>query len=824
MSKKKTKKASKKRLAGGSNIEAEAISHLSAGRYRQAVDVFKQLHKKAPERHLDGLQAAYAGLYRQRLAKGMLDEAAMVLAQLNKLSPAAANAASLMLHLKRGQFAKAAEAAVHILSRSDGLNDEVSAAVDTLVTAFDRKAPLDDLSASMRSDLEGIYEALQKLSEGDIDGALKAVKSISIRSAFSSWKWLVKGMCAFYAHDDPKAIAALEKIRPQSAPALTAKPFLDLIQSAPLGDATAKDTFLTANMCRIAGFEAEAEAIARAQYLWTINRHRDSHAHLVAALPAFPSITAGLSLTLSELYYNRCFDLPKEQGFDYLKKITLKNGRSHPAEDFWAQRTLALFSEQINEMEAIILEQWENFISICYSVAPDDSRGVQRLVYGHVGDLFSRETQGDAPFGFFPFRRRGKGPILRNAELAEYCYNAAIEASPDTLQPQLSLAAFLEKTGESSRLNKLLDQMIRQFPGEKEVLTKAGLRCLARKAYVKAMKYLEQASALDPTDQHLQQRIIRGCILSARQYSKKGVVDKARALLVRALETAEAHLDHFYRGHAYLYARWSAMALVGHRDAEAEDLWQQAMATRGCGELKLHLFYALICACWGVPESRCKTHHAYIKKKLKGPFSSDAAIDCIRIANFNDEGAGIDMLPDDLAALVLDFLSHGASTDMPRQQAVEIVGYLVTKDGDGTDIATGYVNHWLTINGDDARFRFYRFLMDYPPQVLMRRTEQAEKELKTIIALAGEQRDTDVLEQAPKFSGWIKEAASLNDYLNPFLDDDDDWMDDDDDDWMDDETLFPPLPIPRPKRRSAQDPATGNNEQLPKKSKQLDLF
>ena len=111
---------------------------MSAGRFRQAVDAYKVLCKTDRDSFLAPLKAAYEGLYRQRLEKGMFEEAAMVVDQLEKLSGDSAFHERIALHLKREDFPKAADAAASVLSTLDRFADnEATAAADALVVAFD---------------------------------------------------------------------------------------------------------------------------------------------------------------------------------------------------------------------------------------------------------------------------------------------------------------------------------------------------------------------------------------------------------------------------------------------------------------------------------------------------------------------------------------------------------------------------------------------------------------------------------------------------------------------------------------------------------------
>lgn len=434
-----------------------------------------------------------------------------------------------------------------------------------ILTAFTRALP-----PKIFSDLDRIRAALKSVAGESWQKALDKIKPIGTRSIFASWKLFIKGLCAFYGQEDEKALTTFSKVPADSPAAVAAAPYQALLRNNPLQEAESKDTHLATGICVVAGYGAVAADLARAEYLWTVKRFRDSHIHLRRTIENFPVCSRGLTRSLTALYCNACFDMPPRPAQKYIEHLVRSafNRRADTAAQLWAQRSLALYSEDHEDSDAFIREQWEKFIALYESLNGDSPR-VRSLVYARLGALFSIEMPDDAPFSFFFFRRRRKGPNLRKKEMAQLCYQKSVDAAPAAIQPQLAQVVFFEKIGDASRVNRLLDKLIRQFPDEKEVLVKAGMRCSERKAFVKAMRYLDRALALDPMDKDLRESFIVTCIRAARQYSVKANPKKARALLLRALEWADTDSDHFNRGQACIYVRWAAMAQIYGDEADA---------------------------------------------------------------------------------------------------------------------------------------------------------------------------------------------------------------------------------------------------------------
>ena len=445
----------------------------------------------------------------------------------------------------------------------------------------------------------------------------------------------------------------------------------------------------------------------------------------------------------------------------------------------WARRSLALLSEQHADFDPFILEHWEKFIDL-YESHNGVSPRVRALVYSRLGDLFAEEMPDDNPFSFFFHRRRRREPKLRNVQLARHCYQESVQADPDALPLQLAQVSFFEKVGDTSRVNKLLDRLIRQFPDEKEILFKAGVRCAERKAFTKAMKYLERALALDPMDKGLREHFIVTCIRAARQYVRKSNPEKARALLPRALEWSDAHSDDFNRGRAYLYARWTAMAHLLHAQDDAMQLWGQAMAHRQGSELKLHFFYWVVAGSYGVAQPLSQKSDAFVEKTLNGAFSADMALDCILTLQYAN------LLPGWISDLrrkkdrVERYLIRGATAEMTRRQAGTVVSFALSEECSRTDIADAYIRHVLKQNPDDALFRYYRYLARLPSAAEYSDIDDDVQELETILRLAREQKEATVTLAVQKLLREIDAMHPSGGFGgNPFFDFDDDLEEED---------------------------------------------
>jgi tetratricopeptide (TPR) repeat protein len=825
--KKKKKHKADQKPKTAQPLERQAPEYLAAGRFRQAVDAYKELFKKDPDTYRPHLRASYEGLYKRRLQKGMVQEAAMVLDQIEKLAGDMPCAESIRLWCKRQQFAKAAQVAADVLGAAEALPGQDAALVaDALITSFDEMPRPTGLSDPIIGDQKRIQSALKAVAEQSYALALETIKPIGLRSIFISWKWLIKGLCAFYAHEDGKALAAFEKIVAGTVPGAFAAPYARLLANNTGEKGATKEPAALEAVCAAAGYETIAPAIARADYLWNVQRFRDSHVHLMAALDSFPNFSNGLERTLTQLYYNAVFEMPFEQAQKYIRHLAdsaFRQKNDNPIERLWAQRTVALYTQVNSQADGPVMDRWEEFIGL-YALIYGESPTVRALVYHRLGDFFATQAPDDMQAPFFFGRRRRKRPIFRNPELARRCYEKSLEANPDAKDNQLSLIRFYETNGDAGKVNKLLDRLVKQFPGEKDVLFKAGQRCLERKALLKAMGYLEQALALDPMDKMVRENFILACITAARNYASKRQAVKSRELLPRVIDASDAHSDDFNRGRAYLYLRWAAFEQLNGDSARAEAMWAQAKAQRPGGETKLHYFYWILARHYGVPSRSIKTSEELVRKSLKAPVDVATAVD------FADTLLYVRRLPESHLLLageiypIYRYIARAVKLEMTRPQARSIMTYALSDCCESPEIAVACADKMLQCNPGDAYFRYYRYLARQEDGRALTSKKELD-ELKTILQLAREQQENTVAIQVQKRLKELEAADPFAPGNSPFGD----MLDEDelDEDELPDELIKALMNGFRPPRRSSSTPRrskSGKKKSSPPGPQQLDLF
>ncbi|MFO7495576.1 MAG: hypothetical protein R6X05_08095 [Desulfobacterales bacterium] len=792
-----------------------AESALAQGQLRKACTFFRQLCQEDPERYLGRWVEASQQLFDQLLAAGRLPEAKALLVSLErKVAAAAIRSSQIQLALRQGDFVRAAPLAAAEISSGGALTAPQQArAVDALVLVFQEDDPELALPPGLGADRQRVWQALALVSQANFEAALQAVRPVGLGSPFANWKWFVKGLCAFYTGQDPKADQAFTRTVAGSVPAKAAEAYLLLLGKAAGPAQELKNPALLQAACHLAGVGEAGAVIARADTLWQTGRYRDALRHVQRHLADFPSDRPGFQQDLTQFFYNAWRDLPARQAdayVEFLFRSAEKHRQQGAAGKFLAYRAEALWLDRQWCDDSEIIAAWEDVLTL-YQARYGRHPRVQAIVYQHLGDIFAREEVEDTPFDFFFSWRRRKGVQLRNPRQAAHFYQQAVDADPDNPEGYFALLALYEKTAEKSKINKILDGIIRRFPDNKTALFKAGLRCMQRKAFNKGMGYLERALALDPIDAQAREGLVLACIQAALRYAQQGRMAQCQEVMQKALERGSPRTDDFNLGRCYLHVRWAVMADLGGDAAEAGR--QMAAAGRLTEDVfRLHYFALLIGKLYDQPMEGRQESHRIVSRTLDGGLSVEMVLTLVDVLWYfrrlpptrrrwleGEEGR------------LKGLLVRAARLEWGREQARAIVDFALAGENHDPEYVRPFVKQVLRRHPDDPWFRWFRYLLDYGTHPVFGGTDsRARKELKAVLALAesaGESALAAEIRKVQKTSEFTNRALEEIDFEDFFEEED-----------IDDEQ--PPGSPRRPGKAEDAPP----KKKLAPRPRQLDLF
>jgi tetratricopeptide (TPR) repeat protein len=488
---------------------------LRAGRFKEAVEVFKQLvrHDTCPEwsRHLGD---AYAGRARALAEKGMFKEAAMVL---ENTLPLGATIREPVLYLtcliRQGGYQKARQTALSCLSRLPSPDADCVAGVAALLSlavpapgAPPGPGPAGDGWTEVSEAAQAALGAwLQGKQPEEVE---RLLASIPLRSPFGPLRLILKSLIT------PSDAASKARGLLAMLPASSIFETIRAAAEATLADDGAE---LLAAWSRLRPaqrtFVAEARGLQVAATTLLdqiLDAERRGPAALFTLLtkPRLPLLEADLR--------GACLDLLPALPAHFQQF----NRRFEPLATDERSRVLALAAEMRGDWQQAE-EHWCNLAESLSHQSMPDARLAQAVVLRHLADLAQHHPD--------DFDDAWRDPVVDYLE-------RSLKSDPDHLPATLALLDRCRKADSPKDWHHATEQAVRCFPGNAAVLLHAVDAAVARSAYKKAAGFARRLLTLDPINQPVRQRMIELQLAHARKQMRSGRADLAGKALSQAAE------------------------------------------------------------------------------------------------------------------------------------------------------------------------------------------------------------------------------------------------------------------------------------------------
>ncbi len=541
------------------------------GRFQQALELAKQLYKDEPRpEHLKLLEDAYLSRARQQISTGHTRDAVQTLEAAARLDPTDATWQGALAE----QLAAAGgvRQALVLLERLPPAEAERvrAQAVDSAVRQ--ENAGRATLPAALHADFDRILQAFAQVAAGQDEAARDLLQGIGLRSPFQEWKVLLRGLQAYYANDDVRALEIWQRLDPNRLPFRLAAPFRARLDSAYRNaQSSAAQTALTRQYERL----ADSSLTAPVRAIRAAMEHRQSLAQafrlVEGILPTLRTQAPKAVERLARCFYWAVLETGPEDASRYQRVF------GAPADDPQFHRLRALAGEQGGDWKAAHAA-WQHYEKDLVAHPErwpagqlDRARALIWLRMAHNAARVDDEPPLPAmAYAFFgaPPRSQPLNPST------ERCFQRSIELAPDRVEPYEALLEHLLEQNEKGKAEKTARKLLQNFPNHGPMLQK--LADLIRDLHPEeALELYGRAHKANPLDPLLRSKVHTAHLAAARQEAALGQLVQAR----QHLEAAAPLDDNRFPG--ALLALRAAVAFKAGDNEQAEALLAQARAAAG---------------------------------------------------------------------------------------------------------------------------------------------------------------------------------------------------------------------------------------------------
>lgn len=535
-------------------LTEQAAAHLQAGRFREAVEDYKQLLKREPRPEWrEALADAYLGRAGQLADKGMFKEAAALWENMAGTCGERQRECYLEWLLRAGREVRGARMFAEATEefRASPAGRRIATRLAALLACGHEDLlevlPVDSPLVRQR---EAVMTAMQAYCRGD-DAALQAgLKTIPFRSPYRELRLLLQGLTAL--DKDPQvARSALEQITADSPLAR----FAELARSA-----TLEGTALLEAVIRWPVPERDLTLTLKG---WDRDR-----IELTGQLPdprqASPKVLFQFAMRNADRIEATRLEpfcralLPHHPG-----GIPVFEKHFRPLTDAERARIHALAAE-CRDDPAAALGHWSNCVESLLPPRSDTDDALEAaLILRHMAEL----------------RRRLDGPDPWNeARWDELVRSLALD--PDDKPTYLRLLEIARQRDDHKAQDYWIERAVERFPEDAEVLMAAGMAAYRRQSFKKAARFAAGLLERDPINPHARNLLISCHLGHARKQIKAGKHEPAERELAEAATHAREEDQH-----GIVALLQGFLALRRDAAAQAEERLGRGLAQLGGGLL-----------------------------------------------------------------------------------------------------------------------------------------------------------------------------------------------------------------------------------------------
>jgi tetratricopeptide (TPR) repeat protein len=524
------------------------------------------------------------------------------------------------------------------------------------------------LPAAVQPQFDLILQAFAQLEAGQDEAAKESLQGIGLQSPFLEWKLFLRGLQAYYAGEDVRAVENWSRLRPDRLPARWAAPLRLLIDSA-FRAAQPPETQAVlqrqADRLQGPGLVPSLRSIQAALSSENLGQAFRLAEGVVAQLKReAPAMVGRLARVFQAALvhfgdrpdlqrYRRLFGAPPDDPeLARLEAIALERGNDYAeAHKFW--------------------QKYEKAIAQHPTAWPDGQADkVRALIWARMGENAARVPDLDEMEGLPPFFRDMPGRPRPLKPSAEECFDRSLKLDPDSLSTYQDLIEHYQREEQPNKIEEAARRLLARFPDHAPTLEILGDLRMQQEDYTEGLSLFQRARQISPLEPRLREKVAAAHIYLARSLAEAGKFDEARAAFQASLA-----LDGEDR--SAVWCKWAACEFKAGDAPRAEELIQKAREVAGH---PLPVAYQML-----VEATRLKLKTA-IKKRfadefteaLNGPPGAVAAVACLRFA-ISHRLAGVKYMRQKAhEKRLLAYLDRVPFTEFTEPQLVELCAALLT--------------------------------------------------------------------------------------------------------------------------------------------------
>ncbi|MGA1824384.1 MAG: tetratricopeptide repeat protein [bacterium] len=558
-------------------LEKNAALYLENGRYKKAIESYKailSMKQDDNEATLCRLMQSYNGRVKELEQKGMHHESIELYEHVKRMY---GKELDIPFYIRQlfliASYPKAIrELYTHQDTFSDPKQFHTLESIVALLFLADSHGirdlvPPESLIATHKHYIEEALHALFLKKEEKIGEILRP---IGLRSPYRDWKSLIKGLVAFYHHNDKEAAEIFRRIPDEAPIACITSFFHSLISSALESRSLSPLPEQTDLLNTIMGDQAPLIALCKAfKEAYQVKYSREMLKIIKKIADHLPQDADKDLELLRQCSIHVLLNASYTKGTPVgsLMKI-YKSLWGDTLPSYEENRISALFYEKQSAWEMAI-DSWEaclddikhNRADRYFRTGEEKNLAIAQILR-RIADHCPKENALTTIFHAMVFGKKSTPQYDYISYLME-----SVKFDPTEEEVYKNIINFYTKYNNRKEAQKWTEKLLTVFPDNSDALLSAATMAFQRNAFQKALRYLEKLLHYDPLNEKAQYQKISIHIYSARKRIAKKQFSQAR----KDFQTASA-VSNYSKGQVTLHIVWGIAEIVMGNEEEGHTL------------------------------------------------------------------------------------------------------------------------------------------------------------------------------------------------------------------------------------------------------------